>query len=84
MVGESKKVDPETDSQFQRCCYATINCANPSSPEVVRSAQTSPDEGVGPSGDVPGNGPLWQHWDTLLLTAGRVAWIRDSEFREAG
>ena len=84
MVGEAKKVDPETDSQFKRCCYATINCANPSSPEVVRSAQTSPDEGVGPSGEVPGNGPLWQHWDTLLLTTGRVAWIRDSEFREAG
>jgi len=83
MVGEQKKVDPATDSQFKRVCYALIDLTNPSSPDVTRVALTSPDEGVGSSGNVPTDWPLWWEWDTLILTAQHVAWIKDSKFRES-
>lgn len=83
MVGESKKVDVSSESQFKRVCYALIDLTNPTSPDVTRVDLTSPDEGVGSSGDVPTNWPLWWEWDSLILTPGHVAWIKDSKFREA-
>lgn len=83
MVGETKKVDVATESQFKRVCYALIELGTPSIPTVTRVALTSPDEGVGSSGDVPTDWPLWWEWDTLILTPGHVAWIKDSKFRES-
>lgn len=85
MVGENKKVDHDTESQFKRVCYATIELNTPSTPDVVRSARTSDDLGVGSSGYPVGTdffGPIWDSWDTLVLTPDHVAWIKDSEFRE--
>ena len=85
MVGENKKVDTDTESQFKRVCYATIELNTPASPDVVRSARTSEDLGVGNSGYPAGTdfwGPIWDSWDTLVLTPDHVAWIKDSEFRE--
>lgn len=83
MVAESKKVDIATESQFKRICYALIDLTDPNSPDVTQVALTSPDEGVGSSGDVPGDWPLWNEWDSLVLTPDHVAWIRDSKFQEA-
>lgn len=82
MVGENKKANPDTDSLFKRVCWATIEVANPAAPTVTRSARTSPDEGVGSSGDIDGNYPTWVDWDTLVLTPGKVAWTRNSNFYE--
>lgn len=82
IVGEEKKVDTETESQFKRVCYALIELEDPESPTVTRTARTSPDEGVGVSGNLDGNYPLWSDWDTLILTPDHVAWIRDSQFQE--
>lgn len=85
MVGERKKVDPDTQSQFKRVCYATIELTDPDSPDVTRSARTSEDLGVGSSGYPTGSdyyAPIWDSWDTLVLTPDHVAWIKDSEFRE--
>mgnify|MGYP001583458662 FL=1 len=85
MVGENKKIHPDNDSPFKRVCYATIELNSPSSPDVVYSARTSEDLGVGNSGYPAGEdywGPIWDSWDTLVLTPDHVAWIKDSEFRE--
>lgn len=85
MVGERKKVDPDTQSQFKRVCYATIEINDPDAPDVTRSARTSDDLGIGSSGYPTGtdyHAPIWDSWDTLVLTPDHVAWIKDSEFRE--
>ena len=83
VVCESKKVDVDTESQFKRICYVLIDLTDPSNPDVTRVALTSPDEGVGSSGDVPTDWPLWGEWDSLILTPQHVAWIKDSKFQEA-
>lgn len=82
MVGENKKVNIDSESQFKRVCWASIEVANPVAPTVTRAARTSPDEGVGNSGNIDGSYPLWSDWDTLVLTPDHVAWIRDSQFQE--
>lgn len=82
MVGESKKVT-SSQSGFKRVCYARINLSDPSAPDVLRHSITSPDEGVGNSGDVPSDWPLWGEMDSLILTPGHVTWIKDSKFRES-
>jgi hypothetical protein len=82
LVGESKKVNPATDSQFKRVCYALIELEDPDDPTVTRTDRTSPDEGIGASGNIDGTYPLWDSWDTLVLTPNHVAWIRDSVFQE--
>lgn len=82
IVGENKKIT-SSQSGFKRVCYALISLTTPSDPDVLRHAVTSPDEGVGNSGDVETDWPLWWEWDSLILTPGHVAWIKDSRFRES-
>lgn len=83
LVSENLKVDLDSESGFKRATYHTIRFPNPASPDVSTTSRTSPDEGVGNSGDVPGELPLWLHFDTLIPTPDLLAWIRDGKFRVA-
>lgn len=82
MVGEGKKVT-SSQSGFKRVCYSRISLEDPTAPTVLNHAITSPDVGIGNSGDVPTDWPLWWEWDSLILTKDRVTWIKDSKFRES-
>lgn len=82
IVGENKKVT-SSESGFKRVCYARVLLSDPSDPDVLRHAVTSPDEGIGNSGDVPSDWPLWWEWDSLILTPDHVAWIKGSKFRHS-
>jgi len=86
MVCEEKKVDTATESEFSRVCYAIIELNFPDSPDVVYSAHTSADLGVGNGIGKPEDtdffGPIWDSWDSLVLTPGGVAWVKDSQLNE--
>jgi len=81
LVQENKKVDIATESGFKRAQYTLLEFTDPSDPTQAQDTQTSPDLGVGNSGDIPGVWPLIQDFDTMILTPGHVTWARDSRFR---